>query len=256
MQAYQGGCNKDSVNGKVGISQVMDNQFRRTEIHSGIFSKLNSWKRSGRSSIKNIYEYQVYGIDWNELAFQTFTNDQVIYQGNRKFDVDMHEFPDRNQDEYYSFPFEHPFNLFIHIGVNSFGQDLRNGEDNSELAWLEIENVTVYGDVAYNNELHTISGQTRNLYPVIIGITLLMIIMVILSIIFAYQWRRQKRKIEQLTVDQFYDDIGEFNENDKRVNEYEMINYDQVDLQQNEYLQVTDANFHQNNECNQGYMDM
>ena len=220
------------------------------------------------SPIEKFSYFHTYGVEWGSDYIQWFIDDQVSYQVNKKYDH-FGNLINQFDDPWY-LPFEHLFNLYIHVGVE--GDESGYIDENDFVpSMTEIESIKIYSEEPDQiNELSI--SQPENTYindsfdrvnetqfeqdynsitaPVVISVSLLIVITVILSTIIAVLIRRQKNLISK-TIANDYDDnqvAKEDHDDDENENRYEYVtNYEQV-TNSNENLYEYVTNFEQVNE--------
>ena len=153
-------------------------------------------------------------------------------------------------------PFDHPFNLLLHIGVRSFkfsGYDLYSESNHQEgltKSWIspvfEIDYIRIYGESiqGFDKEFALSNNENNStiIYAFIgsIGFVIILVIFIIIGIV--YLTRKRKQEVTQ----ENNDDICEVENN------YESFNYDYTyddeinQRHQGEYLALTDPMVDQN----------
>ena len=202
----------------------------------------------------NSSDWIIFGIEWNKEYLVTFINNKVLYHAN-PIRTRWGDIIKATTNPYY-LPYEHAFNLLLHIGVRSFLPDMANLFELDEIllkSWVspvfEIDYVKVYGktiDGKFNESISSISLPQNNstiLYTSIGIITAVFIFLIIIIIVLVYFIRKKAQK----NIQDNYDDIGQEETKYEDINYdygYEVIQYSDVNINSNqgdpEYLILTD----------------
>ena len=231
MYSYEGLCGIGKYRGEIDIAKLRNESTIWSSIH---YAQYLSHDEVFPIVKANLNEYQVYGVEWNRTHIHWFINDQVIFQANRTHDqygcsLNVSENP-------FYLPFDHSFNILLHVGVASFRGDtpFPNLTDQDMKDWvslsLEVDYIRVYEQA---------NDSQGSLWEISI-ISLVIFIVILVVIISFVVWRKKKTKQDK--NEQIYDD------NIEKENEYEVYNYntdkaydgyDQANFNDPNYLEIT-----------------
>ena len=230
MYSHRLGCNLGQQNCKVSIVEFRNDQFE----NEGII------KQQAKTILyygKNDYQERVidfkfdrfvlFGIGWNDNYLITFIDGMVFNHVNRfetKWGQNL-----RAKSEVTFLPFEHPFNLLLHIGDTSASYDLYNdGDFINRLVTevFEIDYVRFYGEVI---EVYRNQSNIEILFPpkdksyldfFIISLAVVLILIILIMILIAFFLRKKRQiSLQKHTNDNLNQEIIE-------ENKYEEFNYD------------------------------
>ena len=263
MSSFEYMCQQGDRNGQVDIAKFYNNpysnegsDFFQSTLHYGSGDLRDSSKKSNINSS----DWIIFGIEWSDTYLQTYVDGKVVYHANTR-QSQWGKFIQATKSRYY-LPFDHSFNLMLHIGVSSFQFNTRSydiGEDklmklrmkNWVLPVFEIDYVRVYGESVEGFPNDTIILNTQNDLPridssIIYAFIGVVTILVVLIIIVIYYFRR---KLEQTNNQDNYYDIREaYNEYDEFDYDYayEAVHYTNEEINEinqehnHEYLVLTD----------------
>ena len=145
MYAYEDLCGIGQYHGEVDIAKLRNDSTIWSSIHYG---QNLSHDQVSPVTNANLNEYQVYGLEWNSTHIHWFINNQVIYQATRTHDQYGRSL-NASKNSFY-LPFDHSFNILLHVGVASFRGDkpFPNLTDHDIGDWvspsLEVDYIRVY----------------------------------------------------------------------------------------------------------------
>ena len=231
MYAYKGVCGVGAFNGEVDIAKLRNQTNIWTSIH---YAQYRSHDHVFDYHDDDLNEYHVYGVEWNSTRIAWFVDNQTIFETNRTHDQFGRSLS-ASENQFY-LPFDHSFNILLHVGVGSFVGDnpLPELTDQDLQAWqsphLEVDYIRVFDNKAVGSGL---------VWPIIvISVTSVLAICLVLTVIVVCS-RNRKKKQDKMQMSELYDDNFNDDNNDQGDNTYADYNYNYVeDLRDREYLEV------------------
>ena len=213
MKSYQDGCNRGNVKGR---TIIIEKERGKNSYYSGFTRDRYTILAVDTLDKEDPAHYHVYGIEWSESYLLLFMNDRVVMQANRIRDQAGDIVTSVHQPYY--LPFDHPFNLLLHMNVHK--DYLGDGSEWNSSA-LEIDYVRVFGDESseFIQELRVINEVTTSSLPLIISMSLVVVSIVVIVILIAIIWKRKQTYIDQ---DQNIDNYDDIDLNDNRYAEYKI----------------------------------
>ena len=163
---------------------------------------------------------QLYEIKWNENLIQWTVNYKVIYQATRKMDSQGNSLSYDNKTS--TLPFDKPFYLMLHVGVNSEKQLGANWKrPYMEIGYIRIfsngENHKIILKKDENPNMRSVESAGSNVYYIVIAFISLLILIAFLFFLAYMRLGNKRGKIAQANIELFY---GKVDDN----HEYEEIN--------------------------------
>ena len=242
MLANELECNIGKIMGQVDLAMIKDDGIVNSNFYYG--NGTYNWENIGISELSgvNTQQFQLYGIEWNAKSLEIFVNDRVIYQANPYDDQYGKEF--KNVETNLYLPFQHPFNLLLHIGVGSLKkEDEENDKEfpTWDLKHFEIDYVRVYGDslVGIRNESQLNSDNS------LVNILIITIVfLIILALIFVFGlimfFKRKNKALEMEIKAKDYDDIDLAKDYYEEINDKED---QEINLAQNHYEDIDNYDY-------------
>ena len=153
MTSFEDGCQQGERNGQMDIAKFYNKNDKIISQSTIYYGKEN--QQDGQQLKINSSDWIEFGIEWNNKYLQTFLNRKVVYHANAvhsQWGKIIRASKSRSH-----LPFDHAFNLLIHIGVRSFLFGDKITSDNLKLLWNDefngiTLNESLWTVLAYQNK--------------------------------------------------------------------------------------------------------
>ena len=194
----------------------------------------------------------IFGIEWSDTYIQTFIHGKVVYHANTRQNQSgksIHATKSR-----YYLPFDHPFNVILHIGARSFQfKSNTHYADISEVelkTWVlpvfEIDYVRVYGESVegFRNDIaNDLPRIDSSIIYALIGVVTILVILIIIVIYYFLRKREQTNNQDNdndiRKADNKYDEI-DYNYAYEVIHYTNEETYDTNQAPNHEYLVLSD----------------